>query len=124
MPDNQEKYNKILSYFDLSLDTLDWEELNREAEIFFQLKNKVIDTMKCSANFSIRQPIKNGRILYNFVLLYKNKNINSIQDFKSIKLMARLDTKRYYLGRKGMASYELEWNENFITCENIIKEVK
>ncbi|WP_258865007.1 hypothetical protein [Helicobacter sp. MIT 14-3879] len=30
LPNNKEKYNKILSYFDLSLDTLDWEELNKE----------------------------------------------------------------------------------------------
>ncbi|EAK3938764.1 hypothetical protein CJY66_09360, partial [Campylobacter coli] len=31
LPNNEEKYNKILSYFGLSLDTLDWEELNRRA---------------------------------------------------------------------------------------------
>ena len=29
LPNNEEKYNKILGYFDTSLDTLDWEELNR-----------------------------------------------------------------------------------------------
>ena len=28
LPNNEEKYNKILSYFDTDLDTLDWEELN------------------------------------------------------------------------------------------------
>ena len=28
LPNNEEKYNKILKYFDTSLDTLDWEELN------------------------------------------------------------------------------------------------
>ncbi|WP_324761528.1 hypothetical protein [Helicobacter bilis] len=28
LPNNEEKYNKILRYFDTSLDTLDWEELN------------------------------------------------------------------------------------------------
>ena len=29
LPNTEEKYNKILGYFDLSLDTLDWEELNK-----------------------------------------------------------------------------------------------
>lgn len=28
LPNDEEKYNKILGYFDTSLDTLDWEELN------------------------------------------------------------------------------------------------
>lgn len=28
LPNNEEKYNKILRYFDTSLDTLDWEKLN------------------------------------------------------------------------------------------------
>ena len=32
LPNNEEKYNKILSYFDTSLDTLDWEELNGRVE--------------------------------------------------------------------------------------------
>nr|WP_233708570.1 hypothetical protein [Helicobacter bilis] len=32
LPNNEEKYNKILSYFDTSLDTLDWEELNHNNE--------------------------------------------------------------------------------------------
>ena len=32
LPNNEEKYNKILRYFDLSLDTLDWEELNGKVE--------------------------------------------------------------------------------------------
>ena len=30
LPNNEEKYNKILGYFDLSLDTLDWEKLNEK----------------------------------------------------------------------------------------------
>ena len=32
LPNNEEKHNKILRYFDLSLDTLDWEELNGKVE--------------------------------------------------------------------------------------------
>ena len=35
LPNNKEKYNKILNYFDLSLETLDWEELNKKG---FKLK--------------------------------------------------------------------------------------
>ncbi|MCI6313484.1 MAG: hypothetical protein MR591_06830 [Helicobacter sp.] len=30
LPNTEEKYNKILGYFDTSLDTLDWEELNKK----------------------------------------------------------------------------------------------
>ena len=30
LPNTEEKYNKILRYFDLSLDTLDWDELNKK----------------------------------------------------------------------------------------------
>ncbi|AQQ59225.1 hypothetical protein XJ32_02935 [Helicobacter bilis] len=32
LPNTEEKYNKILGYFDTSLDTLDWEELNGRVE--------------------------------------------------------------------------------------------
>ncbi len=31
LPNNEYKYNKILSYFDLSLELLDWEKLNKKA---------------------------------------------------------------------------------------------
>ncbi len=30
LPNTEEKYNKILSYFDLSLDTLDYKSLNNK----------------------------------------------------------------------------------------------
>lgn len=30
LPNNEEKYNKVLSYFNLSLDTLDWDKLNEK----------------------------------------------------------------------------------------------
>ncbi|WP_306811255.1 hypothetical protein, partial [Campylobacter helveticus] len=29
LPNNEEKYNKILGYFDTDLDSLDWKELNK-----------------------------------------------------------------------------------------------
>ena len=35
LPDGEKKYNKMLAYFGLSLDTIDWEEFNKKVKKYY-----------------------------------------------------------------------------------------
>ena len=69
LPNDEYKYNKILSYFDLSLDTLDWEELNERALKLVQGFNA--DYVESKLEYRVRiATIQKKR--YN--ILYENWN--------------------------------------------------
>ena len=122
LPNNEEKYNKILAYFDTSLDTLDWEELNHNND---KRKWKVT-----KEHGYYRQGI------YEYATLTKKKEINSrlrmVASFLSneaeinrynINQMAiniSWHTRRYYLsGNEGTGIY---WSEETLACVNVAKE--
>ena len=123
LPNNEEKYNKILGYFDLSLDTLDWEELNHNNDN--KRKWKVT-----KEHGYYRQGI------YEYATLTKKKEINSrlrmVASFLSneaeinrynvnqMSIGATWRTRRYYLdGNEGSGLY---WSEETLGCVDVAKE--
>ncbi len=52
LPNDENKYNKILSYFDTDLDTLDWEGLNERA---WKKKKPMVGIKKTSLNIKQQQ---------------------------------------------------------------------
>ena len=113
LPNNEYKYNKILSYFDTDLESLDWEELNREAQISYL--EVIVDYRQKMTNYSSSVPKDKGRLGYNYVFLYPNsKERFSQQNLPSIGILATWHTKRFYLdGNEGSGFY---WSENILTC--------
>nr|WP_052062698.1 hypothetical protein [Helicobacter saguini] len=140
LPNSEEKYNKILGYFDLSLDSLDWEELNK--------------TKKISNNPNNEQTIYKFEILsrnslpddaYRYEYIDKNRFIISntpkldrftaiIVDFYTlqpyinknnitgIKIFVYWNTKRY---NYYFSSTSYKWNrikDYEIWCEDIKKK--
>ncbi|WP_245945924.1 hypothetical protein, partial [Helicobacter didelphidarum] len=113
LPNNEEKYNKILSYFGLSLDTLDWEELNRRA---YKLGKEASLYLHNYREYSVYiGEIKKSRYSVN-LNLYSYQNNFSKNNITSAIILGTWKTKRYNLETKGMASYELEWQEKELSC--------
>ncbi|WP_143429122.1 hypothetical protein [Helicobacter sp. TUL] len=117
LPNDEYKYNKILAYFDTDLDRLDWEELNREAQIAYNSRI-TIDYRAKTINYSHNIPKNKGRLGYNYVFLYPNsKERFSKQNLPLIGVLATWHSKRYYLaGNEGSGFY---WSENILTCIDV-----
>ena len=123
LPNDEYKYNKILSYFDADLESLDWEELNHNDDN--KRKWKVT-----KEHGYYRQGI------YEYATLTKEKQLNSragmVASFLSneaeinrynINQMAiniSWHTRRYYLsGNEGTGIY---WDEETLACVDVAKE--
>lgn len=117
LPNDEYKYNKILAYFDLSLDTLDWEELNGRALKLVQGFN--LDYVESKLEYRVRiATIQEKR--YNIsVDLYANNKGFSKENITYIETYGTWHTNRYSLEREGWASYSLVWSEKELFCAHI-----
>ncbi|RDU61269.1 hypothetical protein CQA53_10380, partial [Helicobacter didelphidarum] len=109
LPNNEEKYNKILSYFGLSLDTLDWEELNKTKTISNTLNSK-----QTTYKFEIlsRNPLPDDEYRYKYI----DKNrfvINNAPKFEGITaIIVEFYTLQPYIDRNNIADIKIfvYWN--------------
>ena len=122
LPNNEEKYNKILGYFDTSLDTLDWEELNKEAQIAHS-SPIAIDYRRKVINYSSSTPKHKGRLSYNYVFLYPHsKEKFSQQNLPLIGTLTTWHARRYFPdGNEGSGFY---WSEETLTCVDVNAEMQ
>ena len=116
LPNNEEKYNKILSYFDLSLDTLDWEELNKKR---FKLNEEYVEYIPNKVEYQVTVTRRKTSRYNVAVILFANEKGFSLQNLARIKIYGTWYTRRYHLGTRSWASYELEWKEDRLTCGEI-----
>ncbi|TLD79327.1 hypothetical protein LS81_010755 [Helicobacter trogontum] len=122
LPNNEEKYNKILGYFDTSLDTLDWEELNKEAQIAHG-SPIAIDYQRKVINYSSSTPKNKGRLSYNYVFLYPHSKEKFFQqNLPLIGFLTTWQTRRYFPdGNEGSGFY---WSEGVLTCVDVNAEMQ
>ncbi len=120
LPNNEEKYNKILSYFDTNLDTLDWEGLNREA--LKLIKGFNLDYIEGRLEYRVKVA-KLQKQRYNIsVDLYTNTNNKgfSKETITHIETYGSWKTRRYFLdGNEGSGFY---WSEETLSCSNFIQK--
>ena len=114
LPNDEEKYNKILGYFDLSLDTLDWEELNmgkkKLTEENFDYKKGVFEYM---TQMELLQ--SNSRIDIRTHFFSNEAEINR---YNANAMVFRViwHARRYYpAGNEGSGFY---WSEELLGCSN------
>lgn len=117
LPNDENKYNKILSYFDTDLESLDWEELNGKVDTmseqqYFYSPNKI------EYKFFIGK-IKNSR--YSMTAsFYSNEKILRKDNITLAIILGRWHTKRFYPdGNEGSGFY---WSEGRLGCSDIVKE--
>lgn len=107
LPNNEEKYNKILSYYDL-----DWNTM-------FETMKPIQTSDEYQIKYMLGETKIHNRIEFDsgfFVYLDKTKqNIVRISPY----FFARWDTKRKYLTTKSMASYELAFKTAYGSCTSI-----
>ena len=100
---DEEYYNKILGYFGLSLDTLDWESI--EKNIF----------LNDSKEYIYKQKQQNNRINSSLFIVFKNHIILE-DNIDYIWAYMEWDNKRNYLATAGIGSYELVIRQNYENC--------
>ncbi|WP_289748967.1 hypothetical protein [Helicobacter bilis] len=123
LPNNEYKYNKILSYFDTDLESLDWEELNGKADTmseqqYFYSPNEIEYELFIGE-------IKNSR--YSMTAsFYSNEKILRKDNITLAIILGKWHTNRYFLERKYMTDlpHQAEWIERNFRCEEISRSLK
>ena len=114
LPNDEDKYNKILSYFDTDLDRLDWEELNKRKR---RLTEKNFDYKKGVFEYITQMEWKelNSQIEMQAHFLNNKPEINRYNT-NAMSFQVLWHTKRYYLtGNEGSGFY---WSEIILGCSN------
>ncbi|WP_104718678.1 hypothetical protein [Helicobacter trogontum] len=117
LPNTEEKYNKILGYFDTSLDTLDWEEF---IERTWQLKENSGDYKK--GVFEYAYISKSREINYRLRIaagFYSNESKINRYNIGAIRMYSTWHTRRYHLEQESMTSYHFYWDEETLSCIDV-----
>ena len=122
LPNDEYKYNKILSYFDLSLDTLDWELNKRKWKVtkehgFYRQGIYEYATTNKGKQLSSRTSIIAG-------FLSNEEEINRY-NINQMSIDGTWHTRRYVLDAKGAAfliPVDLYWSEKNLSCVDIVEE--
>lgn len=118
LPNNEYKYNKILSYFNTDLEGLDWEELNRK---IWKLKETSGDYKKGIYEYEALTQTKeiNSRLGIAASLL-SNESPISKYNTNQMSIYASWHTKRFYPdGNEGSGFY---WSEGRLACVDVAKK--
>ncbi len=110
LPNDEEKYNKILSYYDTSLDTLDWEKIANN--LYLNDYGKYIHKVKKRYN----------RIGSSLFFIFNSK-IVSQKNIDNMWLYVEWDNKRKYFEQESIASYNFVFKADFENCIIDIKEI-
>ena len=123
LPNTEEKYNKILRYFDTDLESLDWEELNGRA--LKLTKGFNLDYIEGRLEYRVKVATIQKRRYDISVDLYTNTNNKgfSKETITHIETYGSWKTRRYFLERKYMTDFpfQAEWTERDISCTSIKK---
>ncbi len=117
LPNNEEKYNKILSYFDTDLENMDWEELNgriwKMSNTNGNYKKGVFEYATFSHDKALNYRID---ILADFL---SNQSPINKYNTSQMSIHATWHTRRYFpAGNEGSGFY---WDEATLECDKIAK---
>ena len=118
LPNNEEKDNKILRYFDTSLDTLDWEGLNDE---IWKISEDSGDYKKGVFEYATLSREKEINFRLGIIAaFYSNQSPITRHNTNVMAIDGTWRTRRYFLaGNEGSGFY---WREGTLGCSDIIKE--
>lgn len=121
LPNDEYKYNKILGYFDVSLDTLDWEEVNKGKK--WRVTNEYGYYKKGIYEYATLSKEKqlNSRVGMVAVFLSNESPINRY-NINAMSISISWDTKRYFLEKESMTSYNYVWIERTLGCVDVAQK--
>lgn len=120
LPNDEYKYNKILSYFDTDLDRLDWEELNKKT---WKIKESNGDYKKGIFEYATltekKQLNSRARMVASF--LSNEAEINRY-NINQMAINISWHTRRYYFEIANLTRYDDMWIEKTLACYRVAKE--
>lgn len=108
---DEHKYNKILSYFGLSLDTLDWENIKKNSTLLTQ---GYLEYNSQNDRYMYRYENKSDPRIRKVFFLFFNDSIK-LSNLYKIDFEVFWNDKRDYIHTK-VTSYDTVIEENFRTC--------
>ena len=124
LPNNEEKYNKMLAYYDMSLDDIDdidWKKINEDK--YFVCKYGYKDCLPNVREYMAKVIEKQvNHRLETTLWAYSNKyNLNS-DNITDMKINAYWKTRLFFLeGNEGSGFY---WSEEELTCIDVSNKEK
>ena len=113
LPNNEEKYNKVLGYFGESLDSLDWDELNKKAHKMGAGNRHFV---KDKVEYTVDAVIKKTDRYEAFVELFANKNGMSRDNITFIRAYSYWDTRRKFLSLGHEGNMRVDFIEESVDC--------
>ena len=120
LPNDEYKYNKILSYFDLSLDTLDWEELNKRKWKVTPEHGYYRQGIYEYATLTKKEQL-NYRTSITASFLSNESKINRY-NINQMSIGATWHTRRYFFEITNLLSYGDMWIERTLACIDVAKK--
>lgn len=84
LPNDEEKYNKILGYYGLSLDTLDWEKIGKEQPMKKETAQSIYNTLNNEELYNTLSPIYTYWYGYGYILFQHKPTRENIIDVRKI----------------------------------------
>ena len=115
LPNNEEKYNKILAYFDTDLESLDWEELNKNA---WKIPEDNGNYKKGIFEYSALSREKEINFRLGIIAaFYSNQSPITRHNTNVVVIDGTWRTGRYVLG--GNEGSGFSWDEEDLSCGDI-----
>ena len=121
LPNNEEKYNKMLAYYDISLDDIDWKKISEDKH--FLCKYGYYDCLPNVREYMSQVIGKQvNHRLETILWVYSNKyNLNS-DNITDMKVTVYWQTRRFVLdGNEGSGFY---WSERSLYCSDFSNKGK
>ncbi|EKR7690024.1 hypothetical protein P9E95_001744 [Campylobacter jejuni] len=117
---DKEYYNKLLAYFNTN-----FEEVLQGNKGMANVSNSQYIQRENIELYSFNEDRDKGRLSFSLGLdMEKNKTTNEILPLKKVFFYVEWYNRRKYLTTKSVASYELEWRENYENFAYFKKEIK
>ena len=120
LPNDEYKYNKILSYFDTDLDTLDWEELNERKWKVTPEHGYYRQGIYEYATLTKKEQL-NYRTSITASFLSNESKINRY-NINQMSIGATWHTRRYFFEITNLLSYGDMWIERTLACIDVAKK--
>ncbi|MGX2973135.1 hypothetical protein [Helicobacter sp. T3_23-1059] len=114
LPNNEEKYNKILAYYGISLDTINYDLLNKNMFKLQKIAEYRTDLDWVVINYRTKA----------FAIFYTKDSIINRNNISNAEIVPDYKTFAYYLDTESYASYNLEWRERSLNCKEVLNKGK
>ena len=112
LPNTEEKYNKILRYFDTDLESLDWEKIKKDSVL---LTTGYLEYTSQNDRYMYRYKDNYNQRTNKALFLFFNDSVE-LKNLYKMDFELFWDDKRKYLTTESVASYKPALKSYSVTC--------